>query len=282
MSFKSQISDFRFQISNLRSQISNCTFLLLTFAAVSLAAATDPPPSSDGQPREGLNSQAGDDYDRALLGDPATNPSDKRNGASSDREFPKGSPLDSKHSDKGRVDNEMLKRLQRELGAAAQKEGGSENPLVQVAEAMREVPQRLDHRDSGPVTQTLQRQIVSDLDKLIEEAKKSGRFTGTKVSVGNPTGSGNPKAAIPGEGPGKSRSPSQVSTPEIRKAEEIRAAEETKAHERMIQRFRAELQGRKGEQVLAEPSESFLPEYELEIEDYFRRLSEDRPDSGRR
>ena len=34
--------------------------------------------------------------------------------------------------------------------------------------------------------------------------------------------------------------------------------------------------------MLELPGEHFLPEYELEIEDYFRRLSEDQPDSGRR
>ena len=50
----------------------------------------------------------------------------------------------------------------------------------------------------------------------------------------------------------------------------------------MFERFRAELQGHEREQMLAEPGENFLPEYELEIEDYFRRLSEDRPDTGGR
>ena len=48
----------------------------------------------------------------------------------------------------------------------------------------------------------------------------------------------------------------------------------------MMERFSAELQGHEREHVLELPSEYFLPEYELEIEDYFRRLSEDQPDRG--
>ncbi len=36
------------------------------------------------------------------------------------------------------------------------------------------------------------------------------------------------------------------------------------------------------EQMLELPSEYFLPEYKLEIEDYFRRLSEDQPPAEKR
>ncbi len=102
-------------------------------------AFAGPPPSTDDQLRDSLNSKAGDDYDRELLGDPA------------------------KPDGKGRVDEEMQKKLQKELGPAAQKEGKPKDPLLQVAEEMREVQKRLDQRDSGEVTQYLQRQIVSDL-----------------------------------------------------------------------------------------------------------------------
>ena len=45
----------------------------------------------------------------------------------------------------------------------------------------------------------------------------------------------------------------------------------------MMERFSAELQRHEREQMLELPGEYFLPEYELEIEDYFRRLSEDQP-----
>ena len=253
----------------------------MALIAASLARAADRPPSTDDQLRDSLNSKDSDDYDRELLGDPAKNPSENRTGLGPVKRPLGGSRAGSKPQGKDRVDEEMLKELQKELGPAAQKEVEPKTPLQQVADAMREVPQRLDQRDSGEVTQTLQRQIVSDLDKLIEAAKKSGCCNCTK-SGGKPTGNGKSKPGNPGGGPSKSLAPAKVSTPEIRKAEEIRAAEVARAHERMVERFRAELQGHKGEQMLAEPGETFLPEYELEIEDYFRRLSEDRPDTGGR
>ena len=71
--------NFKSQISNLKSQVSSCTFLYLTLAAASLAVA-DRPPSTDDQLRDSLNSKAGDDYDRELLGDPPKNLSKNRNG----------------------------------------------------------------------------------------------------------------------------------------------------------------------------------------------------------
>jgi hypothetical protein len=45
--------------------------------------------------------------------------------------------------------------------------------------------------------------------------------------------------------------------------------------------FKATLQRRKGVPMLENPSEYFLPEYKLEIEDYFRRLSGDQREAGR-
>jgi hypothetical protein len=57
----------------------------------------------------------------------------------------------------------MQKKLQKQLGAAAQKEDQSKPSLLRVAEDMLQARQQLDKRDSGVVTQHLQGQIVSDL-----------------------------------------------------------------------------------------------------------------------
>ena len=45
------------------------------------------------------------------------------------------------------------------------------------------------------------------------------------------------------------------------------------AHKTLIEQYLLELPERQREQMLELPSEYFLPEYEREIEDYFRRLS---------
>ena len=124
-----QVSDFRFQISSCRSQISNpqlhLLLLLLNPYRRLFGLCRDPPPSTDDQLRDSLNSKAGDDYDRELLGDPA------------------------KPDGKSRVDERMQKKLQKELGPAAQREDKPKSPLLQVAEAMRGVQPRLGQRDSG-------------------------------------------------------------------------------------------------------------------------------------
>jgi len=247
-----------FPIFNFQFSIFNFQFLLLWVG--SLAFAADPLPSTDNQLRESLNSKVGDDYDRELLGDPA------------------------KPDGKGQADEETQKKLQKELGPAAQQEGKPQDPLLQallqVAGVMREVPPRLDQRDSGAVTQHLQRQIVSDLEKLIEQVKKeSGSKSDNKSNGRKPTGNGNKKPAQnPGQASENPPAAAQESNPQFRrKPEEIRAEEAARAREQMIESFRAELQQLNRQQMLELPSEYFLPAYELEIEDYFRRLSEDQP-----
>ncbi len=114
--------------TKFKSQISNCACLVMLLLASPLAFAAAPP-STDDQLRDSLNSKTDDDYDRALLGDPA------------------------KPDDKVHVDDAMQKKLEKELGPAAQKEDEPANPLLRVAEEMRKVQQQLDQRDSGRLTQ---------------------------------------------------------------------------------------------------------------------------------
>ena len=247
-----------FPICNLQFAICNLqSLVLLLFGSLAFAAA--PPPSTDDQLRESLNSKAGDDYDRALLGDPAK---------------PEG---------KGQVDENLQKKLQRELGPAARREDKPADPLRKIAEDMSKIPPRLDQRDSGVVTQHMQGQIVSDLQKLIELAKKSGCCKNCKG--GKPGGGGDKKPAqSSGQPSGNSPAPVQASDPKIRTPEEIAAEEaKKKAREWMKEEwFKTGLQTHTPQEMLdSGPSEYFLPEYELEIEDYFRRLSEDHPELGR-
>ena len=243
-------------ICNLQFAICNLQFLFLVLFG-SLAFSADPPPSTDDQLRDSLNSKTDDDYDRALLGDPA------------------------KPDDKSRVDEKMQEKLQKELGSAAKKEGKDENPLLQVAKEMREVQQRIGRRDSGQDTQQVQRQIVADLAKLIEEAKKSGSCDGkpsqSRKTAGSPKKPGQDSTQPSGNSP----APAERSDPRIRKPEEIRTAAKNEAHQRMLESIHIEMQRHPREQMFEEPGEYFLPEYELEIEDYFRRLSEDQPGVGK-
>jgi len=253
-----QIFDFRFLVSNLKSEvfdfkseIISSTFLVLALIAGSPAGAATPPPSTDDQLRDSLNSKAGDDdYDRELLGDAA------------------------KPADGGRIDDKTQKELRKELGPAAQREDKPKPPLLQVAEVMRGVQPRLGRRDAGEETQSMQRQIVAVLQELIEQAKQSGN--GGRSSIGRPpAGNGQKK---PGPPSGDASARAQTSDPKPQRTPgEIRDEEAKKAVARMLGMF-AELRERDRVHVLESPSEHFLPEYELEIEDYFRRLSDDHPE----
>ena len=178
---------------------------------------------------------------------------------------------------KSRVDDAMQKKLQKELGPAAQQEDKPKDPLLQVAETMREVQQRLGQRDSGEVTQQLaaaDRLRPGEIDRAGEEIGILQRQEFQRPQAdGQRQEAGKTRTALReffGARPGK-RSEASVSPRRSRRGgkKSPRADDES---------LSAELQGRDREQVLEVPSEYFLPEYELEIEDYFRRLSEDQPE----
>jgi hypothetical protein len=240
------ISDFNSQISDFKFEIWSAILLTLTLYSLTPAAT---PPSTDDQLRDSLNSKTGDDYDRELLGDSA------------------------KTVDKDQVDDALQKRLQKELGQAAKKEDNPQNPLLSVAQTMRQVPQRLYKGDSGEETQFLQRQVVTDLQKLIDEAKKSA---GSCKGSQGPRPAGIPKPAANPPQAGRSNQPARESGPQEPESSTSAAAKD--AVKRMKSLFHAELRQKSNrEEMIENPAEYFLPGFELEIEDYFRRLSEDQP-----
>jgi hypothetical protein len=67
------------------------------------------------------------------------------------------------------VDAELLKSLEKQL-----KPDEEENALDRVGRRMRDVQGRLVKSDPGDETRTIQKEIVEDLDKLIEAMKKGG------------------------------------------------------------------------------------------------------------
>ncbi len=197
------------------------------------------------------------------------------------------------------------KQLKRELGAAA--EGGkreqvqfagtarrvlrtnwtrplfpnekeSDDPMLQIAQEMVEARQRIAKADSGAGTQQLQRQIVDDLDRLIQQARKKacqckpGQCQ-SQPSERTPPGKQPPK---PGSKPGNTptNKPAAKSSPRPSGKNATKrsdAAAETRA---AMERLWYLLPQHAREQMLQSPGEEFAPKYELQIEEYFRRLSE--------
>ena len=192
----------------------------------------------------------GDDYDRELLGDPAAKPS--------------------------AGDEALRARLQRELGAAAQSGEDVPDPLVEVARQMGDARDRIARQDAGAVTQHLQSQIVADLDRIIEQAKKSPQPDNSKeppgrTPLGKPDAGSKPdKGSSGGTAPNR---PANQSDPNAKHAGDGRGPKSPEARSTWEQ-YLLTLPERQRDQLNQVPTEDFLPKYESQIEQYYRRLSD--------
>jgi len=190
-----------------------------------------------------------------------------------DRELFKPDGPESDPVDNERPGATLRERMQRELGPAAQAE--DENPLLTVARRMREVEDRIGRSNTDDDTQSLQKQIVSDLDRLIEQAKK--RCKQCKPGDGNPgsqsvASRSNPKSSG-GQKPGTGNNqPAATASAKPGHAEPQRP--DMGEMQEVMKRLWGELPQRDREQMLQSPPEKFLPKYERMIEQYFRRLTE--------
>jgi hypothetical protein len=175
-------------------------------------------------------------------------------------------------------------RLSRELGTAAVPEDASADPLLEIVRQMRAAQDHILRHDAGPATQAAQRQIVSQIDKLLEQARKASRGSPSQTnpqSVSprttpppgtrpNPSGTGNTKA---GKGPAaQANAPNERSKPRPITQKQL---------QQMLESLPdwGRLSARQREQMLQLPAEEFLPKYQEMIEDYYRRLSQP-PDEG--
>ncbi len=233
-------------------------FLFLCWAACSPALASDPPvqKSSDDALRDSLDAHSGNDYDRALLGEP-----------------------DKAAANKNERGNEELdKMLKRQLGPAAPWEDQPQSRLVSAAKGMRDVQARLAQGKSDAITQVEQRQVVADLQKIIDEAKKSGKCLGQSCAGGNGKTAGKLSDGQSVQIASKPReandTPARNSNPNApRQAAAARIHREQAATDTMQSSSGIQLQSRSPDTKYQLPGEHFLPEYEREIEDYFGRMS---------
>ena len=245
----------------MRLELKTCFFQLLLFIVVgcSIAVADDrtkrPQPSTDDALRDSLDAHSGDDYDRALLGEPDNADAKDRGGDDPD------------------------KKPKQQNGSAARQADQQEDRLLQAVKGMRDAQTRLAQGKSDAITQHVQRQVVADLQQIIDEAKKSGKCLGQPMAgncnkPGKPGGSPNaqPKSNTANDRPTGESDPHAKHEPKQPLTERAATAVDT-----MKQQYKLELQSRQRDTMLEWPSEYFLPEYERDIEDYFRRLSSGTP-----
>ena len=173
------------------------------------------------------------------------------------------------------LDGELLKDLPGTAKSAAGPSAGqpdepsaATSPLAIVSERMRDAERRIAGRDTSRETQSVQKEIEADLARLIEQAKQQcAACNKAGSSLGQQAGNsgGNPTAAPPRD-----------STNRIERGN--KEAGETADIKDVLQRFWGHLPDKLREQMQSSLSEKFLPKYERVIEDYYRRLAEERRD----
>ena len=239
------------------------TAILLLIAAGSLVAADCHRPAR-------ARAQEGRSVDDELFDELDADPLDEQDAA------PHG-PGEKKGEAGASPDDELRRRLSQEPGAAATAE--EDDPLLEIARRMRRVEGLMGRNDSSPATQNLQEKIVADLDRLLEQARrrskqrKPGSSQPQQTASRRPIGQSQAKPAAGGEKP--SDRPSTTSTQRPAGSGQTRRPDMTRMR-KVMEELWGELPPRQRQQMLQMPVEEFLPKYELLIEEYFRRLAEEK------
>lgn len=156
---------------------------------------------------------------------------------------------------------------------------GADNPLVRIERRMREVEQLLKQREFADPTTQAQRQIVSDLEALIEQLKCQ-QCQGSSSNSVTKQASSQRSGSKSGAGSGDPRAVSQEGAArESSRRQQSQRTTEVERNRVDLDRFERELWGdlpdRARQQMLNTSADQFLPEYREAIEQYFRRLVEE-------
>jgi len=215
--------------------------VLALWAATSLAFAQAPQGGRKAAPaKRSLDQQLLDDLDRELLeGLPAS-----KSRGKAESKAPETTP-------------------QPREGAEPQ------NPLAKIAERMRGVENRIAAHDTSAATQEKQAVIVSDLESLLEAAKKAQQRGKPQGGKGSPSGQ-------EGTGTGEAiAGPPRDSTNRIERG--TKEQPETADVKDLLRRIWGHLPEKLRDEMQASVGEQFLPKYERLIEEYYKRLAEERP-----
>jgi hypothetical protein len=153
--------------------------------------------------------------------------------------------------------------------------GEDADPLERIGEQMRSVEKQIPEQSKRPSTEQLQRRIVDDLAGLVEQAeKRSAAKSSSQGTKSQPGGKRQmvqqPKGGKPG---GNSSKPAKDSTDRLSKADAERPDPEMRKS--LLKEAWGHLPAHTRELMLQSPPEQFLPQYELMIERYYKRLAEE-------
>ncbi len=153
------------------------------------------------------------------------------------------------------------------------------DPLVHVSQDMRTVEELIPKSTNRAHAEELQRRIVEDLAKLIEQAEaQSAAQQAASKNKKQPSSAKRQsvkqsKPGSPANSQQNSSKPAQDSTNRLGKAEDARPDPELMKG--LMKDSWGNLPPRAREQMLQNSPERFLPQYELMIERYYQRLAEE-------
>jgi hypothetical protein len=154
--------------------------------------------------------------------------------------------------------------------------GHDEDPLMRISEAMRSAENLIPKQVKRATAEQVQRRIVQDLAALIEQAEKqhAQQASSSKQSKSQKTAKRQmvqqPKSGRSGK---DSNKPAKDSTDRLSKADATEPDPQLRRD--LLKDVWGHLPAHAREQMLQNAPEQFLPQYELMIERYYKRLAEE-------
>lgn len=154
---------------------------------------------------------------------------------------------------------------------------------MQSAEALLAQPGADARGGSVRLAGTVQQQVLTELDQLIAELSKQcqckgGQCQGGQCDGNKPCDKPGQKPGKPGSAKGNGKSAARDSTDRLDRTT-AKPVDKGEVDD-MVKALWGQLPTRSREQMLQSFSDEFLPKYELEIEQYYRRLSEEQSESS--
>jgi hypothetical protein len=171
------------------------------------------------------------------------------------------------------IDAELLRGLEEKDGASTGAPGDEADPLSRITHRMRDVQQRIARARSGADTQQMQSEIVSDLDRLIDELKKNANQSSSSSSQGSQQ-SGEPSEKEDGQQASAGQSGSQAARDSTARLTREKAAKpEPSGVRELMEGAWGRLPERVRQQMLQSSIEDFVPQYETLLREYFRSIA---------
>jgi hypothetical protein len=235
------------------------------FLAWSWTMAIAAPPSSGS---ESLGGKLLDDLNPSLFSPPVTSPKSIQAPASQ----PPAHPTFDKRIAPDLSDPTGGEDVGQPAGSAA---------LARIEKQMQAAQSLLHQAKSPDLAGQAQQQVVADLDALIEQLSK--QCQGGACQSNGPSKPSSERSqttgAKPSAKPGQGSVPARDSTTRI--GRNGPGAVDLGDREQLVKDFWGQLPPHAREQLLQSHSDEFLPQYELEIEQYYRRLSAEPSDERR-